>query len=129
MELFEPQMNFVITNNYEGGGVSVANRHPFPGEAEKYAEGDGAIGHPMFGVLAFLPNLGPSRNVLIMEGTSLAATQAVCDLAFDENSLEPALQKVRRRDGSLPHFELLLASTVVNGNASNFQILAYRIYE
>ena len=94
MELFEPQMNFVITNNYEGGGgVSVANRHPFPGEAEKYAEGDGAVGHPMFGVLAFLPNLGSSRNVLIMEGTSLAATQAVCDLAFDENSLEPALQK------------------------------------
>ena len=129
MELFEPQMNFTITNNYEGGGSFVVNRHPLPGEAEKYVEGDGATGHPMFGVLAFLPNLEPSRNVLIMEGTSLAATQAVCDLAFDENSLGPALQKVRRRDGSLPHFELLLSSTVVNGNASNFQILAYRIYE
>jgi hypothetical protein len=122
-------MNFVVTNDYKGGGVFVANRHPLSGEAEKYIEGSGAIGHPLFGVLAFLPNLGPSHNVLIMEGTSLAATQAVCDLTFDDTSLQPVLQKVRRPDGSLPHFELLLASTVVNGNASKFQILAYRTYE
>ena len=129
MELFEPQMNFVITNDYEHGSVFVKNRRPAAGEQEKYIEGDGAPGKPLFGVLAFLPNLDPSRNVLLVEGTSLAGTQAIRDLLFDDRMLLPFLSKVRRADGSLRHFEMLLASTVVNGNSSKFQILTYRAYD
>jgi hypothetical protein len=129
VELFEPQMNFTVTNDYENNSVYVKNWHPMPGESERYIEGSGEPGKPLYGVLAYLPNLEQPRNVLILEGSSLAATQGIVDLVFNEQSLLPILKKMLRKDGSLAHFEVLVASTVVNGNASKFQIVAYRLID
>ena len=67
--------------------------------------------------------------MLILEGGSLAATQGIVDLVFNEQSLLPILSKMRRKDGSLAHFEVLVASTVINGNASKFQTIAYRLVD
>lgn len=129
LELFEPQMNFLLTSDFLSHRTYVRNRKPLPEEKDQYVSGRGDEQAPLYAVLAFLPNLEPSGNVLILEGTSLAGTEAVRDFLFDDRALLPFLRSVLRPDGSLRHFEVLVAATVVNGNASKFQIVAYRTHD
>ncbi len=58
---------------------------------------------------------------------TLAGTEAILNLVFDDRAFLPFLKKLTRPDGSIPYFEMLLSSTVVNGNASKSEILSYRI--
>jgi hypothetical protein len=51
-----------------------------------------------------------SGNVLILEGLSMVGTAAATDLAIDDKRLLPLLNTIRKPDGSLPHFEMLLES-------------------
>ena len=57
-----------------------------------------------YGTLAFLPNLSGTGSVLLIEGTSVAGTEAISDFLFEDNTMEPFLAKISRKDGSLPHF-------------------------
>ncbi len=75
-----------------------------------------------------LEGMEPSRNILILEGTSLAGTEAIYDLVFDEKQLALLLSQFTNPDGSLKHFEVLLASRHMNGSAAAFQLLASRTY-
>jgi hypothetical protein len=67
-------------------------------------------------------------NAFIIEGSSLTGIEAVDDFLFDDSVLLPFLKAIKRSDGSLPHFELLIESNSVNGNAGRFHILAYRTH-
>ena len=80
----------------------------------------------MPGVLAFLANLDGAGNVLIVEGNSMAGTEAISDFLFDDHALLPFLATITRPDGSLPHFEVLIESTSINGSAGPFQVIAGR---
>jgi hypothetical protein len=82
----------------------------------------------VLGVLAFLPNLDGNGNALIIEGNSMAGTEAISDFLFDDAVLLPFLAKIKKADGSLPHFEVLVKSNNVNGSAGPFHILAYRTH-
>jgi hypothetical protein len=67
-------------------------------------------------------------NALIIEGNSMAGTEAISDLLFDDAALLPFLGKLRKPDGTLPHFEILIESNSVNGIAGPVHILAYRTH-
>jgi hypothetical protein len=123
IELFEPQMNFLLRDDLQHGVRAFANRKPQSGERNLYV-----CDQFEYGVLAFLPNLSNTGNVLIVEGTSVAGTQAISDFLFSDNNLVSALRKVARKDGSIPHFEMLLESRSISGSASRSQILAYRLH-
>ena len=69
-------------------------------------------------------NLGGSRQVLILEGTSMAGTEAAADFVLDDGALLPFLNKIRRPDGSIPNFEVLLQSTSLDENASQSKTVA-----
>jgi hypothetical protein len=124
LELFEPEMNFVLNIDLIHGVHGFRNRNPQPGERPFYS-GTAAE----FGVLAFMPNLTGNGNVLIVEGTSVAGTEAISDLLFMDSDLEAFLRKITRRDGSIPKFEILLESQSLNGSASRSHIVAYRTYD
>ncbi len=123
VELFEPQMNFVLHDDLVKNVRSFINRHPQPGENKVYL-----CDSFEYGVLAYLPNLSGSGNVLLIGGTSVAGTEAISDFLFEDESFEPFLEKISRKGGSLEHFEILLESRSLDGSASRSQIVAYRTY-
>jgi DNA-binding winged helix-turn-helix (wHTH) protein len=123
VEVFEPQMNFVLQDDLSRGIRAFSNRAPQPGEKDRYQSDEYE-----YGVLALLPNLNNSGNVLIVEGTSVAGTQAISDFLFSDGLLDSFLSKVTKQDGAIPHFEILLKSRNLSGSASRSQILAYRLH-
>lgn len=80
-----------------------------------------------YGVLAFIPGIEPSRNVLIIEGTSVAGTESIYDLLSNEEELNPLLKHFKAPDGSLMHFEVLLSAQPLNESASKFDVCCLTI--
>lgn len=103
--------------------ISLASQ---PGEAHEFSVSEDGANRRVLGVLAFLSNLDGNENVLIVEGDSMAGTEAISDFVLDDRALLPFLAKLRNADGILSHFEVLLESNSVNGSAGPFRILAYR---
>lgn len=121
LELYTPRMNFVF------GKDGVENRTPQAGEPAMYLP-ERAPDHLCYGVLAFLPGLNASKNVLIVEGTTQAGTEAITDLLFDEERMHDLLSHIPREHGRLSHFEILLDATHMNGNSGAFHVVAQRVY-
>lgn len=128
VELYEPQMNFFGFNDGVHHIYSFINRHPRPGEPDRYFASDADPKQHVLGVLAFLSNLDGNGNALVVEGNSMAGTEAITDFLFNDDALLPFLNQLKKPDGMLPHFEVLIESNSVNGNAGQFHILAYRTH-
>jgi hypothetical protein len=128
LELYEPQLNFIGSNDAIRHTYSFLNLHPQTGEPDRFFVSESDPKKRTLGVLAFLPNLGGNGNVLIVEGNSMAGTEAISDFLFNDHALLPFLSKIKRSDGTLPHFEVLIDSNSINGSAGAFHILAYRTH-
>ncbi|HEY4049753.1 MAG TPA: hypothetical protein VGM27_23060 [Acidobacteriaceae bacterium] len=126
VELFANQMNFRVQHNHQWGSFSVLNRSPRDQELARYDSMRSDPAHKVYGLVALRPSLGGSGQVLILEGTSMAGTESAADFVFDDTRLLPFLDKIRKPNGSLPYFELLLQSNNMNGNASHSEIVSYR---
>ena len=128
LELYEPQMNFVGSNDGVRHIYSFINRRPQPGEPDRYLVSDADPKQRVLGVLAFISNLDKNGNALVIEGNSMAGTEAITDFLFTDDALLPFLNQLKMSNGTLPHFEVLIESNSVNGNAGSFRILAYRTH-
>jgi hypothetical protein len=133
VELFEHNMNFVFFNDRVHQTYSVLNRTPTGDEARQwdseYRQWDSEYTdkqHRVYGVVAYVPNLSGNGNVLILEGTSMAGTECAWDFVSDDSQLLPFLRNIRRADGTLPHFEVVLGTNNVSGSAVKSSILAWR---
>jgi hypothetical protein len=127
--IFDAHMNFVFQDDLQHRIVAIVNRSPQPGELGQYEYNQSDAAHKIFGVVALRPNLRGSGKVLILEGTSMAGTEAAADFVFDNTLLLPFLSKIQNHDGSIPYFEVLLQSSNMNGSASQLRIIAYRTSE
>jgi hypothetical protein len=126
IELFEDHMNFVILHDHQKLSYVILNRSPRGNELSSYDADQTSPQHKVYGLIALRPNLQGSGQILILEGTSMAGTESAADFVFDDTRLLPFLDKIRKQDGSLPYFEVLLQSNNMNGSASQSEILAYR---
>jgi len=126
VEVFDSNMNFTFRDNASQRGSSIINRSPQSGELRQYDFNKLDASRTVFGVVALRPNLRGAGKVLLLEGTSMAGTEAAADFIFDDAHLLPFLTKISNRDGSIPYFEVLLQSSSMNGSASRLMILAYR---
>jgi hypothetical protein len=128
VELFEQQMNFALDINRTNHNYVVTNRKPQPGEDALYSREPN--GHPQraYALVALLPNLDRMGSVLILEGTTMAGTEAASDFVFEGRRLTDLLHLYVRADGSLPHFEVLLETNVIGRGAAESKVLAYRIH-
>jgi hypothetical protein len=126
VQLFEDKMNFVFVHDHHYQRFLVLNRSPHNNEQPRYeADLTGPV-HRVYGLVALRPNMKGSGYVLLLEGTSMAGTESAADFVFDDSRLLPFLATIKREDGSLPYFELLLQSNNMNGSASGSEILSYR---
>jgi len=126
VELFEPSMNFYFLDDRNKRIFSVFNRSPQGTEPKQWDSGYEDTNHRVFAVVAFLPNLAGQGNALILEGTSMAGTESAWDFVRDESQLQPFLDRIRKPDGSIPHFEVVLGTNNMNGSAGKNRILAWR---
>lgn len=126
VELFEPNMNFVFSDPLIRR-YTVLNREPVGSEPSKWDSNYEDVQHRVYGVVAFLPNLSGRGDVLILEGTSMAGTECAWDFVADDSSLLPFLDRIKRADGTIPHFELVLGSNNMNGSSGKSSILAWRV--
>jgi hypothetical protein len=126
LEIFEAGMNFTMQIDSNREIASVLNRSPRKDELSHYDSNRTDPKQTVYAVVALRHSLGGSRQVLILEGTSMAGTEAAADFVLDDGALLPFLNKIRRPDGSIPNFEVLLQSTSLDGNASQSKVIAYR---
>lgn len=126
VELFEGNMNFVFENDRIHQVASIINRSPRPGEAERWESAYGDVQRQVFGVVAFVPNLSDTGKILILEGTSMAGTECAWDFVSDDSQLLPFLDRIKRSDGSVPPFQVVLGTTNVGSSSVKSRILAWR---
>jgi hypothetical protein len=126
VELFEHNMNFVFSNDRMRQIFSVLNRAPQGNEARQWDSVYTDAQHRVYGVVAYMPNLSRNGNVLILEGTSMAGTECAWDFISDDSQLLPFLNGIRRADGTLPHFEVILGTNNMSGSAVKNTVLAWR---
>jgi hypothetical protein len=125
VELFESKMNFVFSDA-EFHRYTVLNRAPVGTEPSKWSSDYDDPQRRVYGVVAFLPNLSGTGNVLILEGTSMPGTECAWDFISDDSSLLPFLHRIKRADGTIPHFQLVLDSINLNDSSVKRTILAWR---
>lgn len=127
VQLFERNMNFVLQNHRENGVFSVLNRSPQAGEPKSWNSIATDPMHHVYGVIALRPNLTGTGNVLIVEGTSMAGTEAAWDFLADRNLLNSFLAKIHGPKDSIPHFEVLVESQNTSSSSGTDHILAWRV--
>lgn len=120
-QLFDSRLNFVARPDSNLNTV-ITNRAPLAGEQASYTRND-SVGYC---VVAYMPNLSGSGKVLLIEGTSVEATEAGGNFLFSENRMEN-LQK-RLNATSFPYFEVLLKTSQVSGTPLTATIEAVRTY-
>ncbi len=129
VELFEPNMNFVVENNMVDHTYVVRNKAPQSGEPTGWQFKPNDPQHRTYAIIALVPNLSGTGNVLIVEGISMAGTEAAWDFVSHDSELLPFLKKVRRPDGTLPSFELLLGTQNMSSSAVHGTVLAWRAHQ
>jgi hypothetical protein len=126
VELFERNMNFVFSHDRSRRVMSVINRSPKGDEPGQWNSGYTDAQRRVYGVVAYLPNLSGNGNVLIVEGTSMAGTDSAWNFVSDDSQLLPFLTHIRRGDGTVPHFEVVLGTNNFSGSATKSTVLAWR---
>jgi hypothetical protein len=128
VQAFEPKMNFYFADSRSELTNSVLmNRSPRGSESDTYTSTDVNHVHTEYSVVAFRPDLSGSGNALLLEGQSQISTEAAEKFVQNDVDLMPFLNKVRKKDGSIPHFELLLKVKGMGGNAASYEIITERI--
>jgi hypothetical protein len=128
LEAINPEMNFVVHDDPSLGPEYVENRHPKPGEQSQYPYTWRDPQHHGLATVAFLPNLSGQGSLLVVQGFSLAGTQAAAEFVTSEHDLDALFPAYNGYSPKLPHFEILLLTTEINGMASNPTPLAVHVY-
>lgn len=127
VEYFENGLSFRIDHDETSGYGVIVNEHPRPGEQARYAT---VIRPPMlesFGVVAFVPNLVRTGNVLILEGAGMHATEAAGELVTQDDLWAQVLRALHVPPAArLPYFEVLFRTSVLGATMQPPQIVAVR---
>lgn len=127
MAAISGQMNFVLHDDPAAGPLRVENRHPQQGENSEYPYDPHDAQHRGLATIAFLPNLGGTGSIIVVQGFSLAGTQAAAEFVTSRTDLDTLLKSYSGNDSALPHFEILLSTIEINGTATHPTPLAVHI--
>jgi hypothetical protein len=119
--LFDNRLNFTVELESDQSSA-IINRAPAAGEQKIYNRTD-SVGYC---VVAYLPNPNSKGKVLLIEGTSVEATEAGGDFLLSEDQLS-SFQRMLHVS-KLPYFEMLLKTSQVKGTPLTAKIEVYRTY-
>ncbi len=126
VDLFQDQSEFVIGYDAVLYQIGVKNLHPVPGEPQFYPEPQDPSTNVGYGIIAFLPNIGPEGNALLIEGTDSQATEAAGEFVTNEESMSSL--KRQMNVNKFPYFQVLLKTSRLSGTPFTAQILAVRTF-
>jgi hypothetical protein len=124
----EENANFRIVYRNDMQGATIINTKPQGGEAASYESHWDESAHETFALISYLPNLGGSGRLLLLEGLDVAGTQAAAESLFRQDVLAPVLRNALGPDGTLRFFEVLLRSTSIESSAAGTEVIGYRIH-
>jgi hypothetical protein len=119
--LFDDRLNFIVKLGSDETSA-IVNRAPAAGEQSIYTHSD-SVGYC---VVAYLPNPDSNGKVLIIEGTTVEATEAGGDFLLSESQMSSFQRTLHVTN--LPYFEILLKTSQVKGTPFTATIQAYRIF-
>ncbi|MFY9937944.1 MAG: hypothetical protein WAK33_13785 [Silvibacterium sp.] len=128
VELFQKNLNFEFEYQPRPNESVIINRLPLQGEQSVYQNDATAPSHRTYAVIALARNLNDSGWVLIIEGLTMAGTQAAADILFNREAMLPMITKAHTSNGQLQPFELLIETTSFGSNAPQASIIASRMY-
>lgn len=110
------------------GDLTIANRHPRPGEPEFFAGSvPGGSMTEDYAVVALLPGLDPSRYALILAGVTTLGTEAAAEFVCEPSALERLLAQLGTSAGDAPGpFEAVLRVAVRQGVPIETAVVALR---
>lgn len=123
VDVFAAQSGFRI--EYAPGAFRVRTVKPEAGEKGEYATT--ASSARVYGLISYLPNQRYGKDVLMVQGTGSAGTEAALDFLFNEDRMNEFLRGLGAGGGKR-HFEVLLESVSVAGTAPSAKVLAKRRY-
>jgi len=128
-ELFEKTLNFEFAYEPHPNASHIMNRHPQAGELPVYENDATGPSHRTYAVIGFVPNLNNTGSVLLVEGLTMAGTQAAVDTLFNRSMMRPLLDQFRNADGSLNPFEILIETRSFGSDSPQASVVATRVYK
>ncbi len=128
--LFENKLNFQFEFQNAEHKVYIRNRAPRPGEEAQYQPSAlDALSRVIYGGIAFLPNVDRQSNVLILQGTSMAAPEAALEILDNPSLFRELVRRIggSRKDGELPYFEAVIRTRTLDGVAGESAVIASRV--
>jgi hypothetical protein len=104
------------------------NRHPRGSELALYGLAGGGRTLEEYAAIAFLPNLNETGDVIVVQGFTLSGTQSAAEFLTDKDRFNALMAAAIRGRRTIPHFEILLKTSRVNGVGSRAEVVAWRIY-
>jgi hypothetical protein len=125
VDLFDEALDFHFAYDEQNRTVRVENRRPKPGEPTSFTipESLNSTGD-RFSLVASLPNLSRTGNVLILSGQEMSGTEAAANLVTTERLFQDVLSQLPQGSGKVPHFEVLLRVKHVEYTMQGYEILA-----
>ncbi len=128
MSAISGQMNFVVHDDPDAGPLRVEDRHPQGAEKSEYPYDRHDPQHRGLATVAFLPNLSGKGDLLVVQGFTLAGTQAAAEFVTSGTDFDALLRSYGGKHAPLPHFEILLSTVEINGMASRAVPVAWHVY-
>ena len=128
VSLFEEKLNFRLEYTPKVDQSFVINQQPLGNEQKKYLNGSDTPIKYTYGTIAYLPSLDGAGHALIIQGLSMAGTQAAAQILFNPTAMKPILEKASLPDGSLKSFEALIETSSIGAAAPTAEIIATRFY-
>lgn len=127
VQMFQDQFDYQIVDRQQGDNYIVLNRHPLGGEPQAYTYRSDDPAHVAYAIVAFMPNLSGQGWVLLLQGTTMAGTEAAMDFVLDRSELNRFLASHTQHRQVRP-FQVLLETTNINGSSPKSRILSYRFH-
>ena len=128
LSLIDHQMNFILHDDPSLGPLRVENLKPRDGEKREYFFRNEDPQKRGLATVSFLSNLGRNGNILLVQGFTLAGTDAAAEFVTSGKDFDTLFSEFSGNNSRLPHFEILLQTMDVNGMASRPIVLAWRTY-
>jgi hypothetical protein len=128
-ELFEKTLNFEFSYQPHPNASLIVNRHPQAGELPVYENDATGPSHRTYALIGSVPNLNNTGWVLLVEGLTMAGTQAAVDTLFNRGVMRPLLEQFRNVDGSLNPFEILIETRSFGSDSPQAGVVATRVYK
>ena len=122
-------LNFEFYYEPHPNASHIVNRHPQGGELPIYENNATAPSHRTYAVIGLVPNLNNTGWVLLVEGLTMAGTQAAVDTVFNSSVMRPLLGQFRNADGSFNPFEILIETRSFGSDSPQASIVATRVYK